>query len=88
MESSVTKLPPFLASPSDATNFSRDAALTSQVSISRRSTQAEEFQQKGDGDFERVLLQPPGQPLPQRGGQGRACQEVQHHGVTGQRLHP
>lgn len=43
----------------------------------------EELQQASDRDPKRVLLLAPQQPLPQRGGQRGAGQEVQHHSVTG-----
>lgn len=48
-------------------------------------TQAEKekLQQAGDRNFERVLLLTPQQPLPKRGGERGAGQEVQHHSFPG-----
>jgi hypothetical protein len=38
----------------------KSSFLTSQVAVFGRSTKTEEFQQKSDGSFERIFLQPSG----------------------------
>lgn len=43
----------------------------------------EKLQQAGDGNPQRVLLLAPEQPVPERGGQGGAGEEVQHHSFPG-----
>ena len=53
------------------------------VPVPGRQTKAAQLQQAGLGDPQRVLLLAPGQPLPQRGGQGGAGQEVWHNCFTG-----
>jgi hypothetical protein len=54
------------------------------VAIPGRAAQATQLQQEVERGAERVLLLAPVQPLPQRGGQGGARQEVRHHCLTGQ----
>ena len=51
--------------------------------VSFLQAEKKKLQQAGDGDLERVLLLTPEQPLPQRGGQGGAGQEVLHHRLPG-----
>ena len=46
---------------------------------------AAELHQAVHRDPERVLLQPPGQPVPHRGGEGAAGQEVRHNRQPGTR---
>ncbi len=54
------------------------------VAVLGRAAQATQLQQEVERGAERILLLAPVQPLPQRGGQGGARQEVRHHCLTGQ----
>lgn len=53
-------------------------------SLSPVQAEETEFQQAGDGDPERIFLFPSQQPVPQRGSQRGAGQEVRHHRVPGE----
>ena len=57
--------------------------LTNFLTLFSLQAEKKKLQQAGDGDLERVLLLTPEQPLPQRGGQGGAGQEVLHHSLPG-----